>query len=425
MPGAGDCYRAAPMGHARGATALLSRRGVQILALMLVVGLGARLVVAFSSFGVGYDITSFASVRDALRTDPLAVYTTVNGDPFLRWPYLPGFFPVVVIAGWLGDNTGLPFHGWIQVAQIAADGAIAWLVQYYLGLRGFNERARLAGAGLVLLGPSFAVVSGYHGQIDQVAFLPGVLALVLWERSPAGVRRALIAGALIGLGTAIKTVPIVLLAAFLPACRDRREAGALIGTAVAVPLATLAPWLIADGEATLQSLRQHRALPGIGGISLLIQPELGKLWLSQVPVELSSLSRTLVDNQGPAVALLMAPVAALTMWRRLAPVHAAAILLLGMEVLGISFTFQYAVWALPFALMAGYLWQVAAVQAALVVPALLLYQRLSIGSPQRLYVPMMIVIWGALAVALTRMLYTVARTPRASSSATSLPSRTA
>lgn len=413
------------MGHGRGATALLSRRGVQILMLMLAAGLAARLAMAFASYGVSYDIDSFTIVRDALRTDPLEIYSAVNNDPFLRWPYLPGFFPVVASAGWLADNTGLPFHGWIQVTQIAADGAIAWLVQHYLGLRGHSERARLAGAALVLLGPSFAAVSGYHGQIDQVAFLPGVVALVLWERSPPGVRRALIAGALIGLGTAIKTVPIVLLAAFLPACRDRREAGALVAAAVAVPVLTLVPWLIADGEATLRSLRQHRALPGIGGISLVIQPDLGKFWLSRVPVDLSSLNRTLVDHQGLAVALLMAPVAALTMARRIAPVHAAAILLLGMEVLGISFTFQYAVWALPFALMAGYLWQVAAVQAALVIPTLLIYQGLSLSSPHRVYVPLMIVIWVALAVALGRMLYGVARTPRASSAATSLPSRTA
>jgi hypothetical protein len=50
-----------------------------------------------------------------------------------------------------------------------------------------------------MLGPSFIDISGYHGQIDSVAILPAVLALMVWERRPQPTR-SVRAGLLIGLG---------------------------------------------------------------------------------------------------------------------------------------------------------------------------------------------------------------------------------
>ncbi len=169
---------------------------------MLAIGIVARLVVAFTTYGIEFDIDSYVAVNGTLGEDPLHLYSIVNGDPYNRWPHPSGFLPFVGLAHLAGKAVG-PFDGWIQVPQILADGAIAWLVWSYLGRRGVPERTRLAAAGLVALDPSFAVISGYHGQLDAFAILPAVLAVYLWDLLPAGARRGLICGALVGCGIAL------------------------------------------------------------------------------------------------------------------------------------------------------------------------------------------------------------------------------
>jgi uncharacterized membrane protein len=277
-------------------------------------------------------------------------------------------------------------------------------VQHYLGLRGQSERLRLTAAALVMFGPSFAVVSGYHGQIDQLAILPAAAALVVWERSPPGVRRAVLVGLMIGLGTSIKTTPALMLFAVLPSTETWRERGALLGAAAAVPFLMLTPFLLADPGGTVDSLRSHRALPGLGGISLLAQPELVKIWLLGQDIPVSSVSETLVDLQGPLTAVLLTPFILILMVRRTRAVPSAAALWLAFFVVSPGFAFQYIVWGLPFALMAGYVWQVAAIQAVLLLPSLMIYQRGIIDSPHFIYAPIMAALWLAL---LTGLVWTL------------------
>lgn len=371
----------------------MSKHGRLLLWSLIGVGVVGRTIVAFKTYGFTYDMDSLVAVRAALGDDVLNAYTTVNSGQYNRWPYLSGYFPFVTGSGKLADLFGVPFHGTIQLAPIMADAAIAWLVQDHLGRRGAGERARLAAVALVALGPSFWAISGFHGQLDSVAILPAVLALWLWERSEPGVRRALIAGALIGVGVSIKTIPGLMLLALLPSVRSFREAAALAVPAVTLPLALLAPWLIADPNGTLDALRTHRALVGFGGISLLAQPGLADPWLSQEPLELSGLSEFLADKEFVLTALLMAPFMALVQLRRTPPTTAAALLFCALPLFNIGFSFQYVVWALPFALMAGYLWQVAAVQVALLLPTVMFEWHPFDPPPSTLYVVLMIGTW--------------------------------
>lgn len=292
---------------------------------MIAIGLGLRLALAFGGYGVVYDIESFEAVRRALADSPLDVYTLVNDVPYNRWPYPSGFFGWIVAADGLAALAG-PFHGWIQIPQILADGAIAWLVQDHLRTRGAGNGARLAAVGLVALGPSFWIISGYHGQIDSVAILPAVAALWAWGRSPPGGRRALIAGVLIGVGVSIKSVPVLMLLALLPSVGSKKEAAALVAPALAIPLILLAPWLAADADGTIDALGSHRALPGFGGIGLLLQPSLAELWLHAEPHTLNSVNQFLFDHELLVLAPLMAPIVALVFLRRLEPALAAALL---------------------------------------------------------------------------------------------------
>src|SRR3712207_1723439 len=118
-------------------------------------------------------------------------------------------------------------------------------MQDFLRRRGATERTRLAAVALVALGPSFWIVSGYHGHIDSLAILSAVLIVWLWDRWPPGMRRALTCGGLVGLGIATKVVPGLVLVALLPWVRSRREALALVAPAALIPLVAFVPFLVA------------------------------------------------------------------------------------------------------------------------------------------------------------------------------------
>jgi uncharacterized membrane protein SirB2 len=377
---------------------------------MLAIGLAVRLWIAFTTYGVEYDIDSYVAVNGALGDHPLHLYTIVNAGPLNRWPYPSGFLPFVGLAHLAAKLAG-PFDGWVQVPQILADIAIAWLVYAYLGRHGRSEHTRLAAAGLIALGPSFVIISGYHGQLDSFAILPALGAVYVWDLLPAGAKRGLVCGALVGCGIALKTAPGLVLFALLPTAKNNKERAALIAAAVAVPLVTLAPWLIADPHGTTEALRTHRAVPGVGGLTLLLQPDLSRMWLGTGVEHISTLTQWFVDRQTAIVALCMVPFAVLVWRRKTPPAEAATILWLAFYVFATAFAFQYAVWGLAFALMAGYVRGAAIVQVALLIPTLLIYVQPFDSGSEWIYVPLMAGLWIGLIVLLARL--TVGRPRRA------------
>jgi hypothetical protein len=351
----------------------LSSRGLRILLAILAVGTSARLALAFATYGVQYDIDSARIVTDALQTPGVGPYPTG------RWPYPPGFFPLLLLADAVADATGLPFHGVVQLPAIAADAVLAVLVAGALRAFGRTEAEALAGAGLVALGPSFAIISGYHGQIDSVAILPAAAAAVVWVRG--GRRRALTAGLLIGLGAAVKTVPFFVVLVLLPTARDRREALTLLGCAMAVPAAAVAPWLAMDPGGTLDALRANHGVPGFGGLSAFLQPQLTRYWsaLDAPPPPIAPAITAVTDVQNLIVGAAVLAVAAMLALRRAEPLAGLAALWMCVLAVNPNFAYQYVVWALPFLLLAGLLRETALLQAALLAPALLLYSHADKG----------------------------------------------
>ncbi len=110
-----------------------------------------------------------------------------------------------------------------------------------------------------------------------MAILPAVGALVVWRRVE-GPDRAWKAGLLIGLAASIKTVPGLVVLALLPSARGWREAVTLVVASIALPLLALAPFWAADAEAVRRMLR-YNGLPGLGGLTLAVQPDLAEAWL--------------------------------------------------------------------------------------------------------------------------------------------------
>ncbi len=312
-----------------------------------------------------------------------------------HWPYPPAFFAWFVLSDRAAGLTGLRYDGFVQIAPILADAALAWIVQAFLGSRGAPERVRLAAAALVALGPSFGFVSGYHGQIDAVSILPAVLGLWLWSRSEAP-QRALVAGLLIGLGGAVKIGALLTVLALLPSARSWGERARLVAAAGCVPLLLLVPWLAADPDGTAQALGSNDGLPGFGGISLLVQPELSALWLQTKQVELTALSETLFDRAAVIAIGALLATGVVLLARRVPPLEAAVVVWLCVYALGVNFSLQYLVWGLPFFLMAGRLRAVAALQAAVLVPTALIYGVGARSEPlHRIYTPIMLAVWAA------------------------------
>lgn len=322
---------------------------------MAAVGVVARLVLAFAFHGDAYDQDSFQLVREGLSIAPLDVYEYV-GDG--HWNYPPGYFAWLWPAGEIADATGLAFHGLVHLPVIAAEVAIAWIVQWYLAGRGVARERCLAAAGLVLLGPLFVAISGYHGQIDSVAILPAVLAVALWDRDVRA--RALKAGLLLGVAIAVKTAPGLLLLALLPSVRSPKEGIQLVVAAAVVPLVALAPWLVADGERVIGAL-DYPSAGNAGGIGLVSTTapnaivdgirELGSIWN-----------------------LLWIGAVAGLLWRtRPSPTRAAVIVWLALFVFGTGFYLHYLVWGLPFLLLDGSLLVVVAVQGVVLVPLIVNY----------------------------------------------------
>ena len=374
----------------------MSPRGRRILWGLIAAGVVIRVVVAFATVGLAYDIEAFMLVAGELRgSDPFALFDTLNGD-VVRWAYPTGGFPFFLLADWFTVEGLLPFHGLIHLPGIAADAAIAWMVQAYLGDRGASERTRLLATALVALGPSFLVVNGYEGQLDTLAILPAVAGVLLWTRLE-GNKRAPIVGALIGLGASIKSFPFMVVVALVPGVRRWRERIVLVGTAVAVPLLLLAPWLIATPGETEAALR-YSGIPGIGGLSLLAQPGLAEPRLESKPFPpLTDLSSWLHDMSFVFLALGLA-VAVLIVWRRQPdPALAVLIVWLAVYLTSVNFGPRYLVWALPFALMAGQLRQAAIIQAIGAPAAFLIARRWEADWISSAYVALMITLFLAVA----------------------------
>lgn len=372
-------------------------------------GLVLRLVLAATTDGVAFEMGSFRIAYESFLHAPGHLYAFANAEN-LRWPYPTGFIPVLLVAGQVSDALG-GFSFLVRLPSIVGDLAIAWLVQDYLRMRGAGDRVRLISAALVALGPAFVAVSGYHGAIDGFAFAFPVAALWVWERWRNHPRRALGAGALVGLGAAMMTMPFFALLALLPHARDRRETRDLLLGAIGVPLIGLLPFLAVDLRSTLDGILYHGGA-GVGGLSLLVQPNLALAWYRGEPHAITAAEQHLQD-----AGLLIALVAVGVVWvllrrRRPAPEVGASLVFLAILAFGVNFFLAYVIWLLPFLLMTGRWRATLAVQVVFCIPLTIRYLGTvfngdhavwSAGIINGLYTPTMAVLWVASVVGLVAM----------------------
>jgi hypothetical protein len=350
---------------------------------MVAGGLVLRLVLAYGWFSPAdfeADLNNFRLVHTALADDPLGMYGELNPPccPFgdyvnSHWPYPPGMVPWIELAV-LAENLGLPFHGTFSVLPILCEIAIALAVYAFLGLRGASERTKLIAAALVLFGPSFFAVTAYHGQFDAATALPMVLALIAWTRAPPE-SRAVWAGGLLGVGALIKWVPLLLVVALLPSVRSWREALIVAGLPALMVGVGMLPFLLHDPDGVSRAFG-YGGQPGIGGLSVIVNPEIPTAFLERDLEALGNLNSAgdFLHDNAPRITLAGVALLGLFFWRtRPSPLDAAVMLWVTVFVFGPSWSFTYVIWGLPLMLMAGYLRAVVLIQGALLLPTIFWY----------------------------------------------------
>jgi uncharacterized membrane protein len=345
------------------------------LFLLLAFGLAIRLVVAFTQPVTGDVIFRLQAVA-GLRQWGLGFYSHVNDIGALlpahrAYFYPPGFLPWLLLSDALHGWLGVPFAAVERIPAVTADVALAWLVAWYVRRRGAPGWIALVAAALIVFGPSFFLSSALEGELDPVAILPAVLAVIVWERDRSP-RRALAAGLLIGLGASIKSVPILTVLALLPSARSRREGLTLLGAAAAVPLAAMAPFLVVDPSGAAGSV-QHIGFPGAGGLQLLIQPSLAWHYLGDYVFRLSDASRALQLHGWILTVAALVAVTIVLVRRRPPPVVGVSLVWLVVYATAVNWQAQYIAWGVPFFLMAGWIWQVAVVDAVLLPVMVITY----------------------------------------------------
>ncbi len=396
----------------------------QLLA-VLVAGAAIRALLIALHPGEYFDMQALAVVGGLFARAPLHLYALeprpmFEGLTLYAWPYPPGFLPVAALLHWLSVHAGASVSRLDRSLVSVADLALAWVMQAGLGRLGRPDRERLAAAALVALGPAFFMVSGMHGQIDAVAWLPAIAGVLVWERRQ-GRAHVLAAGALVGLGIAIKTVPGVALLGLALTARSRRELALLLGSAALVVAATLAPFAIVAPHA-LAPIVDYRGFPGRAGVALLLQPSLATQLMAGHAESFDATTRFLLGHASLVLAPVLLAVWVLARRRRLSAADTVTALLLGVYVFAPAVLPQYWLWIVPF-LILGRRYRAAAIyQLVMLAPLALTYIFLAepwdtLRLPETLvrygYVPLMWLITVGLLVALAGLLAPAARTAAA------------
>ena len=366
---------------------------IAILAAGIIVRFGLALPVPRP----GSDVDSFRIVTEMLKHSWLNVYQ----ESKVLWPYPPGYFAWMLAASKFTNLSHLPFGFWFKVPPILADIGTALVAWWYMWTNGKPRSRQLMAAGLVALGPSFFLISGQHGQIDAVAIFPAIVAAILWQRMDSP-RRALICGALIGMGGAVKTVPLVMVIALLPTARSLGEAVKLLAVAAAIPILVTLPFVLSDPQPTISALR-YLGIPGVGGLSLIMQPDLAQAWLLGRFNGFSPLTSLALDNESYIAGAVVLLVAGLLYRKRMPAIESAVVVWLAIYAFVPNFFFQYLVWGLPFFILANHVGKVLLLELALVLPTVLAEFRL--WSDDRVLVPyisIMVLVWVAFVIAFFR-----------------------
>ncbi|MFE4606296.1 glycosyltransferase family 87 protein [Kitasatospora indigofera] len=267
-----------------------------------------------------------------------------QGSPdmqYLEYPVLTGLF--MQVAAWLtpGGGTGQQQEQWFWVINAGLLMACAVVAVVAISR---THRRRPWDALLFALAPCLALNSTINWDLLAVAL--AAVALACWSNS-----KAVLAGVFIGLATAAKLYPVLLLGPLLVLCWRAgrwREFGQALGGAVAAWLLVNVPIMLAnfDGWATFYTFSKHR------------KEDFGSFW-----VILMQNRGVGLENLDTYIALLLVLCALAIGWLALSAPRRPRLAQLGFLIVAAFvltnkvYSPQYVLWLIPLAVLARPRWR--------------------------------------------------------------------
>ncbi|MFC7217141.1 glycosyltransferase family 87 protein [Streptomyces polyrhachis] len=274
--------------------------------------------------------------------DPLPADLS-GGMGYLEYPVLTGLF--MEIASWLTPQPGDLVHS-EQVYWLVNSGMLL-VCTAFLVVCVVRTHGRRPWDGLLLaLAPAFALTATINWDLLAVALTAA--SMLMWSRS-----RPLAAGILLGLATAAKLYPVLLLGALFILCLRAgrwREYGTTLAGALGAWLAVNLPvmYFAWDGWVRFYAFSRERGV------------DYGSFWLIISQNRAGGLDTTVVNTLSALLAVLLGlGVLLLALWAPRRPRYAQlAFLLVAVFILTNKvYSPQYVLWLIPLAALARPRWR--------------------------------------------------------------------
>ena len=236
------------------------RRFILLAVVAIILGVGMRLYLAYGFYG-NFDQKSYEIVSDIMARGGNVYGETerYNYSPF--WAYL------LLGLRNLSASLNLPFQFVVRGFLTLADVANAILIGAIAAQ--LRTVPRLVAFSVYLLNPVSILIVGYHGQFDNLAILPLLLATYLWTRQD---RDRFIVWAWV-LGTCallIKHITrIGVWTLYLYLARNHRRALLLMIGSVLVFLLTLVPYWSEGESGIVRNVMLYQRIAGRYGFGML------------------------------------------------------------------------------------------------------------------------------------------------------------
>ncbi len=248
-----------------GGAAAATRRRVQLLVALAVLGLLARFVLSAVSWGTTDTITF---IRFAWTLDREGLMAAYRIERELNHPPLPAYWAYAahLLSGRSEDGTGFAFI--FRIPVILADVASACLLATIVSRRGGGGGGPVAAAAVAAAyawNPVAILISGYHGNTDSCYAFLCLLAVYL-----VGDRRAPFWGGLaLGAAINVKLIPVLLIPPLALSLRSRADAAKFLG-ALALMALPYVPPLLYGGPSFRHNVLAYTPIPNLWGVSFFL-----------------------------------------------------------------------------------------------------------------------------------------------------------
>ncbi len=192
----------------------------RILFAAIVAGLLVRVVISFFVVGSN-DVNTWR--RFAAEVHDFGFAGAYASDDELNHPPLAALYSRFALGrAWVFGDSWFPFF--LKVPAIAGDAASCWLL-YRIGRARLNPRAGLCLAAAMAWSIDAILVSGYHGNTDNLCAMLSLGAVYCFVEQSA----PLAAGLCLATALNVKLVPVVAFFPLIALCRRWKDLGQFLG----------------------------------------------------------------------------------------------------------------------------------------------------------------------------------------------------